>query len=47
MRRLFFRSSLIHFALGSVFVFSLVLGWTPFAQSQLPPLPTNAANLKG
>lgn len=43
MRRLF-RSSLIHFVLVSVFVFSLVLGWTPFAQSQLPPLPTNAAN---
>lgn len=44
MRRLFFRSSLIHFALGSVFVFSLVLGWAPFAQSQLPPLSTNSAN---
>lgn len=44
MRRLFFRSSLIHFALGSVFVFSLVLGWAPFAQSQLPPLSTNSAH---
>lgn len=43
MRRLF-RSSLIHFVLVSAFTFSLVLGWTPFAQSQLPPLPTNSAN---
>lgn len=43
MRRLF-RSSLIHFVLVSAFTFSLVLGWIPFAQSQLPPLPTNSAN---
>lgn len=44
MRRPFFRSSLIRFTLVSVFAFSLVLGWTPIAQSQLPSLPTTSTN---
>ncbi|MBD2770758.1 mechanosensitive ion channel family protein [Iningainema tapete] len=47
MRRLLFHrpsGTIIHFALISVFTFSLALGWTPPAQSQLPSLPTNSVN---
>lgn len=37
-------NAVVRFALISLFTFSVVLGWAPLAQSQLPSLPTGTTN---